>query len=62
MKPDWNNAPDWANFLAMDLDGEWYWFAVKPQVGESVWEPSGGACICAGGFKQDWQGSLERRP
>ena len=25
-KPDWEDAPDWANWLAQDMDGEWYWY------------------------------------
>jgi hypothetical protein len=29
-KPDWKNAPEWANWLAMDYGGEYYWFEVKP--------------------------------
>lgn len=30
MKPEWKDAPEWANFLAMDDDGEWYWFEKRP--------------------------------
>ena len=29
-KPDWNEAPDWAEFLAQDNDGSWYWFEEQP--------------------------------
>ena len=25
MKPDWKDAPEWANYLVLDEDGEWYW-------------------------------------
>ena len=28
--PDWKDAPDWAQYLAMDSNGEWCWFADKP--------------------------------
>jgi hypothetical protein len=27
---DWNNAPEWANWCAMDSDGHWFWFENKP--------------------------------
>jgi len=30
MKPDWKDAPEWANWLAMDDDGEWYWYEIEP--------------------------------
>jgi hypothetical protein len=30
MKPDWKDAPGWANWLAMDDDGRWSWSAKKP--------------------------------
>lgn len=34
-KPDWKDAPEWAQWLAQDSDGEWYWFEVKPVLTES---------------------------
>lgn len=30
MKPDWKDAPEWAQWLAMDGDGCWFWFEAKP--------------------------------
>lgn len=30
MKPDWKDAPDWANYLACDDDGKWHWYAMRP--------------------------------
>ena len=30
MEPSFDNAPEWANFVAMDGDGEWYWFEEEP--------------------------------
>ena len=38
MIPDFTNAPEWANYVAMDEDGRWYWHAQMPalaQVGGS---------------------------
>jgi len=35
MKPSWNDAPDWANWLAMQPTGDWYWYMTEPFV-ESV--------------------------
>ena len=30
-KPDWKGAPEWANWLAQDEDGPWFWFQLKPE-------------------------------
>ena len=30
MKPDWKDAPEWAQWLAMDSDGSWRWHEHRP--------------------------------
>lgn len=30
MKPDWGKSPEWANHLAMDSDGSWWWYEDQP--------------------------------
>lgn len=30
MKPDWDDAPEWAQWLAQDPDGVWYWTEREP--------------------------------
>jgi len=32
MKPNWKDAPEWANYLAKDggIFGEWYWYEYEP--------------------------------
>jgi len=40
MIPSWKDAPEWANWLAQDEDGSWWWFEVKPRCGLSHWELS----------------------
>jgi hypothetical protein len=30
MKPSWDEAPSWAQWLAMDGDGMWFWYASEP--------------------------------
>jgi hypothetical protein len=32
MKPDWSTAPDFANYLAKDRDGEWFWTEDRPVI------------------------------
>lgn len=36
-KPDWKDAPEWANWLAGDADGTWYWFKDKPDFDIDCW-------------------------
>ena len=38
MKPDWKDAPEWAQWLAMDRDGKWTWFEDEPIAGDwNIW-------------------------
>jgi hypothetical protein len=60
MKPDWKDAPSWANYLAQDEDSEWWWFENKPDEGHAAWWPcEGESCRASVG---DWRDSLEERP
>lgn len=63
MKPDWKDAPEWANYLAKDANGVWFWYATRPLIegSDSVWSYGGTykrACVPDG----SWKDSLERRP
>jgi hypothetical protein len=62
---DWSQAPDWARFAAMDEDGEWYWYGLKPRTCEDA------DCWFGGGrldyYKETgcwvgWRSSLVERP
>lgn len=35
MKPDWKEAPEWANWLAQDSDGKW-WHEYEPDYNRST--------------------------
>ncbi len=28
--PSFDNAPEWANFVAMDGSGDWFWYEYEP--------------------------------
>lgn len=28
-KPDWKDAPEWANWLAQDGEGQWIWLGLN---------------------------------
>jgi len=58
-KPDWKDAPDWANYLAQDSSGAWYWYNNKPIRCLGAWD--------ANGQKEkipinNWYETLESRP
>ena len=60
MKPDWKDAPEWAQWLAMDEDGVWVWYENKPVLKVRIFFPSSGKYQDAKrlGFRE----SLEPRP
>lgn len=61
-KPRWLDAPEWAEWLAQDADGEWYWYKSKPvETKECHWHA--GNQFCAKGVVLgDWRDTLEQRP
>ena len=65
-KPSWDDAPEWAELLAQDDSGEWYWYASKPtHPGMKSWWPAPGAnnVQCGKGeVLGDWRDTLEKRP
>lgn len=61
MKPNWDDAPEWANYVAMDEDGEWFWFENEPKVQMRGWWAEGRyrlACFAL----ENWEETLEKRP
>lgn len=61
-KPSWDNAPEWANYLAMDEDGGWWWYKETPKaINGGVWDCLGlsekeSECV------DGWEETLEARP
>lgn len=59
MKPEWKEAPEWAQFRATDCDGTTYWHELEPvwvqEVGE--WQSDGNIAKAC-----DDCDSLEERP
>ena len=60
-KPDWLNAPEWANWLAQDSCGRWHWFENKPTEKSNSFQTNSSLRICFGSIK-NWQQTLEQRP
>lgn len=63
---DWNKAPDWSNYWAVDSDGKAYWYRVKPTQMSIVWaipyscEDTTSAPKFE--YSGDWKKSLTERP
>lgn len=63
MKQDWSKAPEWANYAAMDKDGEWYWYENEPIiVYKDHWSPID--CRYEKTEQNDdfWKATLDKRP
>ena len=62
-KPDWKDAPEWAQWVAMDKDGTWAWYEDEPNPRSLDW-------ACKRRYKlaprpkvdNSWLKSLEPRP
>lgn len=65
-KPDWKDAPDWAQWLAQDSDGVWYFYAseIPPSTADSYFtvDEQHNARSAKGSCLGDWRNTLERRP
>ena len=62
-KPEWKDAPEWANYFAQDPCGTWYWFELKPEaVGDWVEGSTHGRIELAKQPQLEWHTTLEPRP
>tara|TARA_R110000787_G_C13443394_1_gene446725 strand:- start:4815 stop:5063 length:249 start_codon:yes stop_codon:yes gene_type:complete len=70
IKPEWDDAPEWANWLACGPEGLWYWYQDEPRIDEALfdWDGEHGS-VFEMHFPQDhpqlcedWRATLEHRP
>lgn len=62
-KPGWEVAPEWANWLAQDKSGEWWFYEEKPipqsfSFGNNFMKER----VAFGKILGDWRNTLEKRP
>lgn len=62
MNIDWNEAPKWARFAAMDDLGNWFWYENEPLRKSYYWESYGGRFKFILTEQPKWQESLTERP
>lgn len=65
--PSWDDAPNWANWLAQDKSGKWYWFDVRPYARADAWdyretEARYKLAASSGIENEEWLRSLVARP
>ena len=63
--PDWSEAPEWAQWFAIDEDGEGFWAEHLPTRSHDCWLPMSikSNYSWAGIFDAtDWKNSLQQRP
>lgn len=62
MKPDWKDAPEWADWLAMDSDGKWWWYECEPDLFKDCFflSPDNGRSDFVIGHS--WKETIEQRP
>lgn len=64
-KPNWDDAPEWAQYLTLESDGEWSWWEVIPLYSEGGWWRQGSKCQIAQGISNDgvsFLPTMEKRP
>ena len=60
MKPDWKDAPEWAEYLAMDSDGTCWWYENEPVLNCVDWLTHG-RVEHAPADPIEWKDTLEKR-
>ena len=63
-KPNWNDAPKWAQWLAQDFNGDWYWYEKEPIIADMIIARIGEHCAASPGnlINNNWKQTLEKRP
>lgn len=61
MKPDWNDAPEWARYMAQDSDGSWFWYENEPIAQKSYFLSNGNLQPCRK-ENPNWRSTVEERP
>lgn len=61
-KPTWENAPAWANWLAMDRDGYWFWYENEPYPKGGSFRSHGRISMAQTNERASWASTKEGRP
>lgn len=61
-KPSWEDAPEWADWLAQDDDKEWKYLGKNPMKYVDGWAADKIKAARSGEVLGDWRDTLEKRP
>lgn len=63
-KPNWNDAPEWAQWLAQDFNGDWCWYEEMPMSDDKIekWLSLGKTWQKLYSYNSNWKQTLEKRP
>lgn len=65
-KPSWKDAPEWAEWLAQDPCGEWWFYDAKPCGDGGEWDSAvhsvSAEVVSDGAVLGSWRDTLEKRP
>ena len=64
LSPDWDNAPEWAQWWAVDVNASAYWYENKPEPsGNDIWSASGDHEMDDfDKYDWGWRNTLQERP
>jgi len=62
MKPEWKDAPEWAQWLVIGSDWKWMWFEVIPIEINGQWIPEDGSRFSVANPDIDLWKYMEQRP
>lgn len=62
--PNWDEAPKWAEWWAMDENGDGYWYEGKPELGGLIWKQKDYTRYEPDGVRANaqWRATLQPRP
>lgn len=61
MKPDWKDAPKWANWLAQDRSGSWFWYEDEPIIEDYEWADFDNLGEIQSAHVPNWEKSKEQK-
>jgi hypothetical protein len=61
-KPSWEDAPEWAQYLAMDGNGAWYFYEEEPHEVDCAWLSFHGRVKKVIQHPVPWFDTKEQRP
>lgn len=59
-EPNWDDAPEWANWLAQNSNGQWKWFRCNPYKNNDNWYSTHNSANAS--ESTNWQQTLQERP